>query len=105
MGAFLVILWFGGIPNFELLIFGFIESLNFKLFLSDVEFLRRALIAHAAAAADRSSPRLSVDSMSGVDYSVSQGLVLCWNTHSLCGLGFRQVACPIGGVTCGAWFA
>ena len=43
--------------------------------------------------------------MSGVDSSVLPGWLLCWNTHSLCGLGFRQVACAIGGVTRGAWVA
>ena len=37
--------------------------------------------------------------MSGVDSSVLQGWLLCWNTHFSCGLGFRQVACAIGGVS------
>ena len=53
-------LWFGGIPNFELLIFGLIEMLNFE-FIPDLEFLRRALIAPDAATAGGSSPRLCVD--------------------------------------------
>ena len=51
----------GGIPNFELLIFGFIEILNFNFFFSGLEFLRRALIAPDAATAGGSSPRLCVD--------------------------------------------
>ena len=50
----------GGIPNFELLIFGLIEMLNFEV-SSDLEFLRRALIAPDAATAGGSSPRLCVD--------------------------------------------
>ena len=43
-----------------MLIFGFMESLNVKFF-SDLEFLRRALIAPDAAPAGGSSPRLCVD--------------------------------------------
>ena len=43
--------------------------------------------------------------MSGVDSSVVQGWLLCCNTHSSCGLVFRHVACAIGGMTRGAWFA
>ena len=29
--------------------------------------------------------------MSEADASVSQGWLLCWNTHSLCGLGFGKL--------------
>ena len=43
MSCGLIILWFGGIPNFELLIFGLIEMLRFEFF-SDLEFLRRPRI-------------------------------------------------------------
>ena len=60
MGCFLIILRIGGIPHFELLILGLIEMLNFEFF-SDLEFLRRALVAPDAATAGGSSPRLCMD--------------------------------------------
>ena len=54
-----IVVW-GEFPNFELLMFGFIEMLNFEFF-SDLEFLGRALIAPDAATAGGSSPKLCVD--------------------------------------------
>ena len=56
----MIILWFGGVPNFEVLVFGLIETLNFECFVY-LEFLCPALISPDAATAGGSSPRLCVD--------------------------------------------
>ena len=58
--AFSIISWFGGIPNFELLIFGLIGMLNLEFF-ANMEFLRRALMVPDAATAGGISPGLCVD--------------------------------------------
>ena len=77
---------------------------NFEFF-SNLEFLRRALIAPDAATDGGSSPRLCVD-------RACLWLMLpfyrgdfCAGIHIPYVVGFRQVVCAIGGVTRGAWFA
>ena len=94
--AFVVILWFRGIPSFELLIFGLIELLNAEFF-PNLEFLRRALIASDAAAAGETLPKLCVE-------RACPGLMLpfyrsgyCLEFTFLMWPGFRQVA------WCDAW--
>ena len=90
-----------GTPNFELLIFGFIEISNYEFFFSGWAFLRRVLIAPGAATAGGSSSRLVCgQNMSGVDASVLQvTFVLKYTFHVWSGL--RQDECAIGGVTLG----
>ena len=68
-----LVVW--GIPNFEFLIFGFIESSNF-IFFFYLEFLRRALIAPDAATGGGSSLKLCVDSISGVDSFRFRGVAI-----------------------------
>ena len=60
MGAFWVILWFGGDPESLIADFRFYRKFEFQVF-SDLEFLRRALIAPDTATAGSSSPRLCVN--------------------------------------------
>ena len=83
-----IVVW--GYPELSITDFRFYLSFEFRVSSSDLDFLRRALIAPDEATAGDSSPRLCVDrAWPGLLLPFQRG-GYC-NTHSLCGVGFGNL--------------